>query len=280
MSFQKCDWSVDGPQVGESELTDICLRFWKITECFNGANVETRRLFQGWLCLQGISTLRKWLWLIDGSIILWRARPTLSWSDINYDVVGAATTRRCQIVKKKKMLQMYSLKSTGEIQAKVGLCLIIVTPLFFPSVLFPCCVFSRHKRGALLHIPLQAFQLHHCTSPPELPGRYLSIRIYCVCVCVLQSQRGRGACVSSLTGPFFAAQGYFSCCSGGFCCCCCCVVRKLATCPTLTALRSLQFYAGRRASGRRRGVGARQFDSFALCFSWKHSLLAVSHAVS
>lgn len=25
MSFQKCDWSVDGPQIGVSELTDICL---------------------------------------------------------------------------------------------------------------------------------------------------------------------------------------------------------------------------------------------------------------
>lgn len=208
MSFQKCDWSVDGPQVGESELTDICLWFWKITECFNGANVETRRLFQGWLCLQGISTLRKWLWLIDGSIILWRARPTLSWSDINYDVVGAATTRRCQIVKKKKMLQMYSLKSTGEIQAKVGLCLIIVTPLFFPSVLFPCRVFSRHKRGALLHIPLQAFQLHHCTSPPELPGRYLSIRIYCVCVCAAESEREGSMCVIS-DWTFFCSAGLF-----------------------------------------------------------------------
>lgn len=86
--------------------------FLKITVCFNGANVETQRLFQVWLCLQGISTLTKWLWLIDGSIIIWRAHPALSWSDINYDVVGAA--RRCQIVK-KKMLQMYSLKWTGEI---------------------------------------------------------------------------------------------------------------------------------------------------------------------
>ena len=126
----------------------------------------------------------------------------------------------------------------------------------------------------------------HPTSSLSAPPLYVSSRAArqislhqdLLCVFAAESE-GRGACVSSLTGPFFAAEGYFSSCSGGFCCCCC-VVRKLATCPTLTALRSLQLYAGGRACGRRRGVGARQFDSFALCFSWKHSLLAVSHAVS
>lgn len=149
--------------------------------------------------------------------------------------------------------------------------------------------FSQRPLSMLRLLQTQAWcVITHPTSSLSAPPLYVSSRAArqislhqdLLCVCVLQSQRGRGACVSSLTGPFFAAQGYFSCCSGGFCCCCCCVVRKLATCPTLTALRSLQFYAGRRASGRRRGVGARRFDSFALCFSWKHSLLAVSHAVS
>lgn len=155
---------------------------WKLVGCF-----------QVWLCLQGISTLRKWLWLIDDSIILSRARPTLSWSDINY-VVGAATTRRCQIVKKKKCCKCTpSSRSQERFRPRSASARSSSRHLFFfffflPASSFPCCVFSRHKRGALLHIPLQAFQLHHCTSPPELPGRYLSIRIYCVCS--LQSQRG------------------------------------------------------------------------------------------
>lgn len=48
--------------------------------------------------------------------------------------------------------------------------------------------------------------------------------------------------MSSLTVLFFAMEA-ISVCSGY----CCCVVRKLATCPTLTVLRSLQFYTGKRA---------------------------------
>lgn len=82
----------------------------------------------------------------------------------------------------------------------------------------------------------------------ELPGSYLSIRIYCV----QQSQKGEegGKHVSSLTVPFSETHA-ISVCSGGFCRCC--VVRKLATCPTLSALRSLQFYAGKRACRRGRG---------------------------
>lgn len=88
--------------------------------------------------------------------------------------------------------ELGTLKLTGDIQAKVRLCLITFTPvvlLFRASSCFSVSLFPQQEQCIITHT--SGLSAPHCTASPKLPGRYLSIKIYCVrgegsfCVCII-----------------------------------------------------------------------------------------------
>lgn len=127
------------------------------------------------------------------------------------------------------------------------------------SVSFPIAwVVHYHTHTSSLPAP-------YCTTLPELPGRYLSIRIYCV---ALQSQRGGErvcVCVCHLWLCLFCNGGYFS------------LLWRIRLLRNEEAgylpdsdgpeVITVLYWKDDVQEWR---LGERQLGSFALCFSWKH----------
>lgn len=107
----------------------------------------------------------------------------------------------------------------------------------------------------------------HCMTSLELPGRYLSIKIYCV--------RGEGSsCVCHLWLCFFCSGSYFSLYWRTLL-----LLLLFSEEPgSLPDWGHFSFILGGGCAAV--GAGGRPFDSFALCFSWKQKLQAISHPVN
>lgn len=65
------------------------------------------------------------------------------------------------------------------------------------------CLFQREEWCIIAHT--SGLSAPYCTAPPELPGRYLSIKIYCVC-CGVRGEGSMCVCVISDCAFFFFLQ--------------------------------------------------------------------------